>query len=121
MAAVMAAERAAGREPRDVSAQNLGYDIESRAADGSLRLIEVKGRVAGADSVSVTRNELLVALNTRARYLLAVVFVADGVAAEPVYIQDPGGRLLSGDPLFGVVSVTLGLTALLRQTAPSVP
>ena len=38
MAAVMAEERRLGHEPRDVSAENLGYDIESREhGNGRLR------------------------------------------------------------------------------------
>jgi SNF2 family DNA or RNA helicase len=82
MEAVMAIERELGHDPRDVSAQNLGYDVESAvppAADGRLspmRFIEVKGRAAGADSVTVTCNEAFCALNNPEQYLLAVVEVA---------------------------------------------
>src|SRR5262249_23397690 len=47
MNAVMAAERALGNRPEDVSAQKLGYDIASRNGD-HMRFIEVKGRVDGA-------------------------------------------------------------------------
>jgi superfamily II DNA or RNA helicase len=50
MAAVMKAERQLGYTPRDVSKDNLGYDVESEvAADGevTLRFIEVKGRIVG--------------------------------------------------------------------------
>ena len=48
MAAVMAAERALGHEPRDVSADKCGYDVESRVpGTGRLRFIEVKGRADG--------------------------------------------------------------------------
>jgi hypothetical protein len=45
MASVMAAERALGFEPRDVSRDNCGYDVESRDpnANGHLRFVEVKG------------------------------------------------------------------------------
>jgi hypothetical protein len=59
MEAVMAHERSLGHEPKDVSAQNKGYDIESiipRHLQGEgqpLRLIEVKGRAAGATTVTV--------------------------------------------------------------------
>src|SRR5205085_2794343 len=50
MDAVMEAERRLGYCPRDVGAQNLGYDVESAApASGRLRFIEVKGRAKGAD------------------------------------------------------------------------
>jgi superfamily II DNA or RNA helicase len=58
MRAVMEAEIALGNHPRDVSAQNLGYDIESRDEQtGRLRFIEVKGRRAGAETVTLTYNE----------------------------------------------------------------
>src|SRR5690606_11808449 len=42
MDAVMAVERALGNQPRDVSAENKGYDVESRdPRAGRLRFIEV--------------------------------------------------------------------------------
>ena len=91
MAAVMAAERAQGFTPRDVSAQNVGYDVEScaegahDAAAGRLRLIEVKGRIAGSDTVTVSRNEVLCALNKPECFLLALVKVD----------FDEGGRVAS--------------------------
>ncbi len=45
----MEAERSLGCEPRDVGAEKLGYDIESRDPKREmLRFIEVKGRVEGA-------------------------------------------------------------------------
>ena len=52
MEAVMAAERALGRTPEDVSKDRVGYDVLSRRADGSLVFLEVKGRVAGAETVT---------------------------------------------------------------------
>jgi molybdopterin converting factor small subunit len=84
MAAVMAAERALGYEPRDVSDRKCGYDIESsapldrpgRGAEGEgLRLIEVKGRIEGAETVTVTKNEILAALNKPDNFILALVQV----------------------------------------------
>lgn len=120
MEAVLAAERAAGRTPVDVSLQKVGYDIECLDPEtGLLRLIEVKGRRQDADDVTVTRNEMLVALNKRETYYLAVVFVHGGVAESPRYVQDPIGRLLAGDPLFGAVSMKLPLRDLLAETAPA--
>jgi SNF2 family DNA or RNA helicase len=47
-------------------------------ADGRLRFIEVKGRVAGALTVTVTRNEILTALNKPDDFILAVGQVEDG-------------------------------------------
>jgi superfamily II DNA or RNA helicase len=90
MAAVAAHEQALGHTPRDVSADNCGYDIESRGADGRLRFIEVKGRARGADTVTVTRNEILTALNRPDDFWLAIVEVDDaGRAAPPRYARAP--------------------------------
>jgi SNF2 family DNA or RNA helicase len=91
MEAVFAAERALGREPRDVSAAKVGYDIESRdPKSGHLHFIEVKGRIEGGDTITVTTNEMLVALNAEERFVLAIVPIgAGGVANEPVYVRKP--------------------------------
>ncbi len=93
MAAVMEAERGLRREPRDVSAENRGYDIESRdPATGRLRFIEVKGRRADATTVTVTRNETAVALNSLDQshdYILAIVLVEQGYARRTAYVTDP--------------------------------
>jgi hypothetical protein len=76
MEAVIAAEKALGYEPRDVSTEKCGYDIESRmTGTGRLRFIEVKGRVEGADIVTVTKNEILAAFNKPQDFLLALVSV----------------------------------------------
>jgi len=86
MEVVMAAERQLGHEPKDVSKENVGYDIESLLPDsrgGSLRFIEVKGRIAGAKSVTVSRNEILTALNKPAAWVLALVEV-------PLQKETPG-------------------------------
>ena len=63
-AIVMDVERRLGFEPVDREAEKLGYDVESRVpGTGKLRFIEVKGRVADAESITVTKNEILTALN----------------------------------------------------------
>ncbi len=112
MDAVMAAERALGFVPRDVSAAKCGYDIESSVpGTGRLRFIEVKGRVVGADTVTVTRNEILTALNKPDDFILAIVQV-DGESARPaVYVCQPFGR----EPDFGVTSVSYRIAALVAQ------
>ncbi len=74
MKSVMAHERARGNLPRDVSAENKGWDIESRdARTGHLRFIEVKGRHADARDVIVTKNEILASLNAPDAFHLALV------------------------------------------------
>jgi hypothetical protein len=80
MAAVMAAERSLDHAPRDVHTENRGYDIESlitgpRADDDRLRFIEVKGRISGAETVTISKNEILTALNKPDDWLLALVEV----------------------------------------------
>ncbi len=76
MVAVMEAERRAGCEPRDISTENRGYDVESRDPKlGRLRFIEVKGRVKGATTITVTRNEILTCLNKPEDFWLAFVEV----------------------------------------------
>ena len=110
MEAVIAAERALGHEPRDVSADRLGYDIESREnGTGRLRFIEVKGRADGAETVTVTRNEILTALNKPDAFVLAIVEVSNGFAGEPKYIRKPFQR----EPDFGATSVTYKIGELL--------
>jgi hypothetical protein len=89
MRAVMEAEIALGNHPRDVSAQNVGYDIESRDGnDGRLRFIEVKGRRAGADTVTLTYNELHRALNSPEQFILALVEVDGANARPPRYLRN---------------------------------
>ena len=88
--AVLAAERALGRRPREMPHSNPGYDVESLdPATGRLYFIEVKGRVRGAETVTITRNEVLTALNAPETWILALVEVADDRAAEPRYLMRP--------------------------------
>lgn len=92
MEAVMAHERSLGFVPHDVSAERRGYDIESIRPDGGLRFIEVKGRAADAATVTVTKNEVLTALNKPDDYYLALVQIEEGVASTPIYVQRPFSR-----------------------------
>jgi superfamily II DNA or RNA helicase len=76
MQTVIDAERRLGHEPIDVSAQKCGWDIESRIPNSPhLRLIEVKGRIEGAGTVTVTKNEILAGLNRPESFILAIVQV----------------------------------------------
>ncbi|HPQ16105.1 MAG TPA: helicase-related protein [Bryobacteraceae bacterium] len=113
---VMETEKRLGFEPRDVSLDKCGYDIESRIpGSGRLRFIEVKGRAAGADTVTVTRNEILTGLNKPDDFILAVAQI-DGDKKDLLYIRRPFQR----DPDFGVESVNYNLADLLsRGEAPA--
>lgn len=111
MAAIMEAERLLGYEPSDVSSNKLGYDIESRVPDkGRLRFIEVKGRISGAQTVTITKNEILTAFNKPDDYILAIVEV-DGNRPNPRYVRQPFQR----EPDFGVTSVNYNLNELLAK------
>ena len=86
-AAVMETERLLGFEPRDREREKLGYDIESRVPDtGRLRFIEVKGRRADAETVTVTRNEILCSLNKPDDFILAIVEFRDDDAHRVHYV-----------------------------------
>ena len=75
--------------PVDVSSQRgIGYDIESASGqDGKLRFIEVKGRRKGAPDVTLTRNELFTAFNSREQFILALVEIDGDKAGQPRYVQ----------------------------------
>jgi hypothetical protein len=77
METIMAIESGLGNTPKDVSKDNLGYDIESKTQAGSLRFIEVKGRTAGHNDVAVTHNEMKTAANSPDKCILAVVIIDD--------------------------------------------
>ena len=116
MQTVETIERELGYEPKDVSMVKCGYDIESHVPEdlrengNCLRFIEVKGRCAGADTVTVSKNEILTALNKPEEFILAIVSV-DGEKTKTVYIQRP----FTSSPDFGAVSVTYKIVDLLRQ------
>jgi hypothetical protein len=113
MDAVMRAERALGRTPKDVSdTKGLGYDIRSKGpADTDPTLfIEVKGRIAGADSVTLTANEIRCANNVPETFRLAVVQVEGDTAAAPVYVSGYD----FGKPGFAQTSSTYPLHSLLQ-------
>jgi hypothetical protein len=112
MQAVMEVEARAGRVPKDVSADKCGYDIESAIpGKGKLLFIEVKGRVAGATTVIVTKNEIMTALNKPEDFVLAIVPIEDGKALAPCYVSKPFLR----EPDFGVTSVMYDLKNLLSR------
>jgi len=110
MNAVMDFEIAQGRHPRDIHKENRGYDIESRDPEtGHLLFIEVKGRVEGADTVTITRNEMLTALNCPQNFILAVVLINDNRANLPIYVREPFKEGLA----FSSASLNLDLRKIL--------
>ncbi|WP_264802710.1 DUF3883 domain-containing protein, partial [Acetobacter fabarum] len=113
MEAVMAAERSLGNEPADVSAQKIGYDIASHdPKSGHLRFIEVKGRIDGADSLMVTRQEIITSLNEPEKFILAIVSVTSGIAQAPRYVRGP---LVDREPSFLETAIQFDLKRLLER------
>ena len=111
MAAVLAAERRLRFEPHEISVEKGGYDIEARVpGTGRLPFLEVKGPVVGAQTVTITENEILTALYKRDDFILAAVLV-DGEAATPWYIRRPFQR----EPDFEVTSVDYDREELLAR------
>jgi hypothetical protein len=111
-AIVMDLERSLGFEPTDRELEKLGYDIESQVTGtGKLRFIEVKGRVTGADTVTVTKNEILYSLNKPDDFILAIVEFLDGDTHRVHYVRQPFRR----EPDFGVTSVNYNLAELISQ------
>ena len=136
-AIVMEVERGLGFDPVDREFEKLGYDIESRIpGTGKLRLIEVKGRVTGARDITVTKNEILTALNKPDDFILAIVeFLDSGFQEKDIkesetqgseyhekehhrvhYLRRPFGR----EPDFGASSVNYQFDELVvRAGKPS--
>jgi hypothetical protein len=72
MQVAMQYEREHGRNPEDVSAENLGYDIRSTSPAGEVRYIEVKAR-ATTGAIVLTPNEWLMAQRLGNEYWLYIV------------------------------------------------
>ncbi|WP_201766892.1 helicase-related protein [Rhodopirellula europaea] len=117
MEAVMRAERDLGNTPTDVSHLNCGYDIESACGQtGRLRFIEVKGRLLGGETVTVTRNEIVTGVNAGDSYILAIVQIENDAALLPVYVRSPFMR----EPDFGVTRSDYKIKDMLKRgTAPA--
>ena len=108
----MDTERALGFDPTDREFERLGYDIESRVpGTGRLRFLEVKGRVAGAATITVTRNEILYSLNKPEDFILAIVEFIDDQQNRVHYVRQPFSR----EPDFGVTSVNYDFAELLAK------
>ena len=92
VAAVMATERSLRRIPKEMPHNNEGYDIESRdPRTGHLYFIEVKGRIEGAETVTVSRSQIIHGRNTPDRFILALVEVPEDTDANPTvrYVRRP--------------------------------
>lgn len=111
-AIVMDVERKLGFAPTDRETERLGYDVESAVpGTGKLRFIEVKGRVTGAETITVTRNEILYSLNKPDDFILAIVEFLDDDRHKVRYVRRPFTR----EPDFGVTSVNYAFAELIAR------
>ena len=118
MDAVMRIEKSLCYQPKDVSAVKCGYDVESfvpeekrtSLASHALRMIEVKGRAKGATTVTVSKNEILTALNKPEEFILAIVEV-DGKDVHTIYLKNP----FKNAPDFTATSVNYDIQNLIAE------
>jgi SNF2 family DNA or RNA helicase len=117
MDAVRHTEESQGCHVVDVSADKCGWDLTSHppAIDHKQpdpRHIEVKGRIKGAATVTVTHNEILSSFNQGDKFVLAIVLVNEDDSHEgPYYIRRPFDR----EPGWGVSSINYNLSDLLSK------
>jgi hypothetical protein len=74
----------------------------------------VKGRVSGADTITVTKNEILYSLNKPDDFVLAIVEFLDDAAHRVHYVRRPFQR----EPDFGVTSVNYDFADLISRGNP---
>ncbi len=116
--AVLAAERALGADPEEMPHLNPGYDIRSVRADGTVVKIEVKGRIRGAETFTITKNEVVTAKNVGEDYRLALVSVGEDPAHDELrYLARPFDDLDTGD--FFTVSFNLSWPKTWAQGGPA--
>ena len=108
--------RSLGFQPRNLEPEKVGCDIESRDPKGGpLRFIEVKDCAAGAETVTVTRNEILYFFNKPGQFILSIVEYLPGGEKRVHYVQRPFHR--GPDP--GAASVNYWFAELLAKATES--
>ena len=91
--------------------------LRTTRRSGHLRFIEVKGRIDGADSVMITRQEVITSLHEPEKFILAIVSVPGGFAHEPRYVRGP---LVEREPSFLETAIQFDLRRLIeRAGAPA--
>jgi hypothetical protein len=117
MEAVRQREEADGCRVVDVSADKCGWDLTSHPPlvgqkHPDPRHIEVKGRVKGAATITVTRNEILYAFNQGDKFILAIVLVNEDDSYDgPFYVRRP----FDHEPDWTLHSSNYRLSDLLRK------
>ena len=110
----MEAEKELGRLPKDVSStKGIGYDIESIDSEGNLFFIEVKGRIEGSDTITLTYNERQCAKNSPNKFRLAISIIKNDEASKPKYISNVDW----GTPGFASESENYNLYKILNKSS----
>ena len=102
-----------GAPRRRCLGRKCGWDLSSYPPNSTdPKHIEIKGRVKGADTITVSRNEILYAFNQGEKFVLAIVFVnPDDSVEEPHYLTNPFQR----EPDWGAASVNYSVRELLKR------
>jgi superfamily II DNA or RNA helicase len=115
VAAVMAAERALGRQPTEQVHNNPGFDVESiDPVTGVHYFIEVKGHLPQTTEIKVSTQQVQKAKSNPERWRLAVVAVPVETDADPEvqYLVDPFRDTVLN---FAQTHLPLNVVALLQQ------
>jgi len=117
MDAVTEIEEAKDCRVEDVAAAKCGWDITSyppevEGIQPESRHIEVKGRANGAETVTISRNEMLYALNQKDKFVLAIVLINEDDSVESVhYLKRP----FDTEPPWGTASINFKLNDFLKR------
>jgi hypothetical protein len=113
MTQVIKHETLLGRRPIDIHLEKRGYDIESFSPEENcLKFIEVKGRAKGAETLTISKNEILTGLNASDNFILAIVCVDENRQCDTRYVRNPFLK----EPDFDVTSVNYNLKKLLERS-----
>jgi hypothetical protein len=81
-------EQIQGNQAKDVSKQNLGYDVHSQTKNGEIRYIEVKSISNRNTEISITNNEYTAAHQYGDAYYLCIIYQQDNKLLLE-YIKNP--------------------------------
>lgn len=85
-------EKFLGNEAKDVSIQNLGYDVESKTPKGKIKYIEVKSISKSDKTFTITNNEYTAAHQYGENYYICLLLQGDD-KSKAIYIQNPLSKL----------------------------
>jgi superfamily II DNA or RNA helicase len=115
VAAVLATEAELDRVATEMAHNHPGYDIESLSNEMDMFFIEVKGRVQGATTVHISKNQILTGLNKPEQFILALVQVQQDDSTQVRYLRQP----FQGSPrlYFNVAGVDFEWTELWNRAS----